>query len=104
MGVETSKYARNEDAIRCWSHAGPGTAETIGEKGMASRKQVPVTSEAKPVLAPSATPAVDSAKVATVETPSTEPTCDIGGFAVQRLRGLVHCMRPSCLVILITKL
>ena len=30
---------------------------------MASKKQLPVTSEAKPVLAPSATPAVDSAKV-----------------------------------------
>ena len=41
---------------------------------MASKKQLPVTSEAKPVLAPSATPAVDSAKVLTVETPSTEPT------------------------------
>ena len=41
---------------------------------MASKKQLPVTNEAKPVLAPSATPAVDSAKVLTVETPSTEPT------------------------------
>ena len=46
---------------------------------MASKKQLPVTSEAKPVLAPSATPAVDSAKVLTVETPRTEPICaDVG--------------------------
>ena len=61
----------------CLTHThacGRDAAETIGEKGMASKKQLPVTSEAKPVLAPSATPAVDSAKVLTVETPSTEPT------------------------------
>ena len=51
---------------------------------MASKKQLPVTSEAKPVLAPSATPAVDSAKVLTVETPSTEPTF---GHAASRGHG-----------------
>mmetsp|Transcript_49892 Transcript_49892/g.61264 ORF Transcript_49892/g.61264 Transcript_49892/m.61264 type:complete len:82 (-) Transcript_49892:918-1163(-) len=50
-----------------------GTAETTGAMGMDSRKQHPVTKGAKPVLAPSATPAVDSAKVATVDTPSMEP-------------------------------
>ena len=59
---------------RMGTEAKGGTAETTGAKGMANKKQAPVTNGARPVLAPSATPAVDSAKVATVDTPSMEPT------------------------------
>ena len=61
------------------THAAETLPRRSGEKGMASRKQLPVTSEAKPVLAPSATPAVDSAKVLTVRRPErSQPSGQTG--------------------------
>ena len=54
--------------------AKPKIAVKIGAKKIASRNKNPVTTDAKPVLAPSPTPAELSTKVVVVDVPKTAPT------------------------------
>ena len=53
--------------------AKPGIAVKMGAKKIASRNKNPVTTEASPVLPPSATPEELSTNVVVVEVPSTAP-------------------------------
>ena len=46
-----------------WAVASVGMIPAIGEMNMQSRSSTPVTTEARPVRAPAATPALDSMKV-----------------------------------------
>ena len=59
--------------INAGAVANPGIAQKIGEKKIASRNKKPVTTEARPVLAPSATPEELSTNVVVVEVPRTAP-------------------------------
>src|SRR5699024_6676331 len=59
-------------------NAGAVTSDVItansGEKNKANKKNPAVTTEAKPVLPPTATPEEDSTKDVVVDVPTTEPT------------------------------
>ena len=59
--------------MRAGAVAKLGMAVKMGEKRMANRNSRPVVTEARPVLAPAATPAVDSTNVVVVEVPRMAP-------------------------------
>ena len=51
-----------------------GIRNAIGERNIATKKQIATIRDVRPVLPPSATPADDSTNVVTVEVPQTAPT------------------------------
>ena len=59
--------------MRAVAVAQRGMSCAMGLKNIAIMKQMPVTSEVKPVLPPAATPEEDSTNVVTVEVPAMEP-------------------------------
>ena len=69
----TEDTIRNPTKISAGAVANPGIAVKIGAKRMATRNNRPVTTEARPVLAPAPTPAELSTKVVVVEVPNTAP-------------------------------
>ena len=64
---------RNPTKINAGAVANPGIAVKIGANKIAIRNMNPVTTDAKPVLAPAPTPAELSTKVVVVEVPRTAP-------------------------------
>ena len=69
----TADSIKNPTKINAGAVANPGIAQKIGEKKIASRNKKPVTTEASPVLAPSATPEELSTNVVVVDVPRTAP-------------------------------
>ena len=70
----TADIIRNPTNIRAGAVANAGIAVNIGANRIDIRKRKPVTTEARPVLAPTPTPAELSTNVVVVEVPNTAPT------------------------------
>lgn len=68
-----AEIIKNPTKMSAGAVANPGMAQNIGEKKIESKNKTPVTTEARPVLAPAATPAELSTKVVVVEVPKTAP-------------------------------
>ena len=64
---------RKPTKISAGAVAKPGIAQNIGARNIDKRKSRPVTTDARPVLAPAATPAELSTKVVVVDVPRTAP-------------------------------
>ena len=64
---------RNPTKINAGAVANPGIAVKIGAKKIASRNKKPVTTDARPVLAPAPTPAELSTNVVVVDVPKIAP-------------------------------
>ena len=75
-----AEIIKNPTKTNAGAVANPGMAQKIGEKKIEIRNKNPVTTEAKPVLAPAATPAELSTKVVVVEVPSMAPARNIPSF------------------------
>mmetsp|Transcript_18506 Transcript_18506/g.57482 ORF Transcript_18506/g.57482 Transcript_18506/m.57482 type:complete len:307 (-) Transcript_18506:167-1087(-) len=71
------------------------TEAASGEKNSAARKSTPVVTAARPVHAPTATPAPDSAKLVTVDVPITAPPTVATASASIALRICGGCSSPA---------
>ena len=69
----TALTIKNPTKIKAGAVANPGIATKTGDKKIAIKNRKPVTTDARPVLAPSATPEELSTNVVVVEVPSTAP-------------------------------
>ena len=81
--------------MRTGAVAADVTIDAIGEKKVASKKQIAVTNAVKPVFPPAAIPDADSAYTVTVEVPKSEPTTVESASAVTTRLKLFLPSSPS---------